>query len=157
MAKRLPFTHGDTEPILMAVDSATVIEIGDAVYLDTDDAKPASDLAWNTNLATTQEDFHDVYLGVSMQRSEAGDTKAIRVATGAVMDMPAVSAAYEVGDLVGLHDGGSGTALLDATVVAVATENLAIGRIDKTAAAGSTRVRVRIESTIIKGGPQAPA
>ena len=33
--------YGDTYPVVLPVDSATVIEIGDLVYLDTDDAKPA--------------------------------------------------------------------------------------------------------------------
>ena len=42
MANTMRWRYGDTNPVMLPVDSATVIEIGDLVYLDTDDAKPAS-------------------------------------------------------------------------------------------------------------------
>ena len=42
MANTMRWRYGDTCPVMLPVDSATVIEIGDMVYLDTDDAKPAS-------------------------------------------------------------------------------------------------------------------
>ena len=42
MANTMRWRYGDTCPVVLPVDSATVIEIGDMVYLDTDDAKPAS-------------------------------------------------------------------------------------------------------------------
>ena len=41
MADTMRWRYGDTNPVVAPVDSATVIEIGDLVYLDTDDAKPA--------------------------------------------------------------------------------------------------------------------
>ncbi len=45
MADSLRWRYGETNPIVLPVDSATVIEIGDLVYLDTDDVQPASSLA----------------------------------------------------------------------------------------------------------------
>jgi hypothetical protein len=42
MADTMRWRYGETNPVLVPVDSRTVIEIGDLVYLDTDDAKPAS-------------------------------------------------------------------------------------------------------------------
>ena len=41
MANTMRWRYGDTCPVMLPVDSATVIEIGDLVYLDADDAKPA--------------------------------------------------------------------------------------------------------------------
>ena len=48
MSDILRWRYGDTSPVVIPVDSATVIEIGDLVYLDTEDAKPASSLAART-------------------------------------------------------------------------------------------------------------
>ena len=42
MANTMRWRYGDTSPVMLAVDSATVIEIGDLLWLDVDDAKPAS-------------------------------------------------------------------------------------------------------------------
>lgn len=153
------FRHrrGATEPQTVPVDSATVIEIGDAVYLNTDDALPAGDLAWSTNLAGTQEAFHDVFLGIAMQQSRALDTKDIRIATKGVVEMICASATFEPGDLVGLDDNAGGTALLPQQVIAVATENLAIGRVATRVGSAATVVEVRIVGTNMHGGPQAMA
>ena len=57
MTNVMRYRYGEENPRLFAVDSSTVIEIGDLLWLDTDDVKPASDLTWNTDLATTQADF----------------------------------------------------------------------------------------------------
>ena len=81
MSDILRWRYGDTNPVVLPVDSATVIEIGDLVYLDTDDAKPAGSLADAGTEAANQEAFHDQFAGVAMQRSRAGDTTPIRVAT----------------------------------------------------------------------------
>ena len=42
MTDKMRWRYGDTNPVVAAVDAATVIEIGDLVWQDTDDAKPAS-------------------------------------------------------------------------------------------------------------------
>jgi hypothetical protein len=70
--------YGDTNPVIAAVDSATVIEIGDLVFQDTDDAKPASAQADQGSEEANQERFADAFLGVAMQRSRSGDTDPIR-------------------------------------------------------------------------------
>jgi hypothetical protein len=41
MGDKMRWRYGDTNPVMAAVDAATVIEIGDLMWLDTDDAKPA--------------------------------------------------------------------------------------------------------------------
>jgi uncharacterized protein DUF2190 len=157
MSDILRWRYGDTSPIVLAVDSATVIEIGDLVYLDTDDAKPASSQADGGTEAANQEAFHDTFAGVAMQRSRDGDTTPIRVATRGVFEFPCPSATFEVGDLIGASENGGGTALLDQQVEGVATANLAIGRCAKRAPSATTTVLVEIEATISHGGPQAMA
>lgn len=157
MANSMRWRYGDTCPVMLPVDSATVIEIGDLVYLDTDDAKPASSQADQSSEAANQELFHDKFAGVAMQASASGDTQAVRVATAGVFEFDCVSAAFEVGDPIGADENAGGNALEDQTVAEVATPNLAIGRCAKRVSPASTRVLVDIVSTVLKGGPQAAA
>jgi hypothetical protein len=149
--------YGDTCPVMLPVDSATVIEIGDLVYLDTDDAKPASVQADQGTEAANQELFHDKFAGVAMQASASGDTQPVRVATAGVFEFDCVSAAFEVGEPIGADENAGGTALEDQTVAEVATLNLAIGRCAKRVSPAATRVLVDVVSTVLKGGPQAAA
>ena len=125
------YRFGKTKPVEVAVESATVISIGDLVYLDTDDAKPASDQADQGTEAANQELFHVNFLGVAMDRSDAGDTKTIKVATEGVFEFSSASATFQPGAMVGAAEAASGTALEDQTVVAVAQSYLAVGRIER--------------------------
>ncbi len=72
MSDKMRWRYGDTNPVVAAVDAATVIEIGDLVYQDTDDAKPASSQADQGTETANQELFADKFLGVAMQRSRVG-------------------------------------------------------------------------------------
>ena len=157
MSDILRWRYGDTSPVVIPVDSATVIEIGDLVYLDTDDAKPANSLADGGSEAANQESFHDLFAGVAMQRSRAGDTDPIRVATRGVFECPCPSATFEVGALIGASEDAGGTFLLDQQVEGVATANLAIGRCAKRVNPAATTVLVDIVATISHGGPQTVA
>jgi len=158
------YKYGDVHPVTSPVDSAVAVEIADLVYLDTDDVKSAGYDAdadgtgelWNTNIATTQEAFHDVFLGVSSQRSRVGDTKDVRVSTRGVFEFSCDAATFEIGDLVGPAK-TSGNNLENQKVVAVATPNLAIGRVAKRYGSNTTTVYVEIVSTIQHGGPQGAA
>jgi hypothetical protein len=157
MSDVLRWRYGDTSPVVIPVDSATEIEIGDLVYLDTDDAKPASSVADGGSEAANQESFHDLFAGVAMQRSRAGDTDPIRVATRGVFEFPCPSATFEVGALIGASEDAGGTFLLDQQVEGVATANLAIGRCAKRVNPAATTVLVDIVATISHGGPQTVA
>jgi hypothetical protein len=141
---------------MLAVDSATVIEIGDLVYFDTDDAKPASVSTYGASLAATQETFHDNFAGVAMQASAAGETAPIRVATSGVFEFAQAAATVQVGARLGADDNDMSDALLNQQVIAVATANpeRAIGRCARLASAATT-VYVSIQSTIMCDGPQA--
>jgi len=149
--------YGDTQPVMLPVDATTVVEIGDLIYLDTDDAKPASSQADQLTEAANQELFHDKFAGVAMQASRNGDTQPIRVATAGVFEFDCLSTAYEVGKLIGADENAAGTALEKQVVAPVATSNLAIGRCAKRVNPAATRVLVDVVSTMQRGGPQDPA
>jgi Uncharacterized conserved protein (DUF2190) len=157
VANTMRWRYGDTNPVMLPVDSATVIEIGDLLYLNTDDAKPASAQADQGSEAANQELFHDNFAGVAMQASASGDTQPVRVATAGVFEFDCASATFEVGAPIGVDENTGGTALEDQTVAGVATLNLAIGRCAKRVSPAGTHVLVDIVSTMLKGGPQAAA
>ena len=155
MSDTMRWRYGDTSPVVLPVDSTTVIEIGDLIYLETDDARPASAQADQLTEAANQELFHDKFAGVAMQRSPSGDTTPIRVATTGVFEFDCLSATFEVGALVGVDEAASGTQLEDQVLAGVATPNLAVGRVVTRLNPAGTRVLVDIVSTVLYGGPQA--
>src|SRR4051794_12631815 len=77
MSNTMRWRYGDTGPVMLPVDSATVIEIGDVLYLDTDDAKPASSQPDQGSKSSNQQLLHDNFAGVAMQSSRSGDTQPI--------------------------------------------------------------------------------
>ena len=155
MANTMRWRYGDTCPVMLPVDSATVIEIGDMVYLDADDAKPASSQGDQGTKNSNQQLFHDNFAGVAMQASRSGDTQPIRVATSGVFEFDCVSTTLEVGDMMGPDENGAGTALLNGTVIKVTNANAAVGRCAKRLNPAGTHVLVDIVSATLKGGPQA--
>jgi hypothetical protein len=152
MSDVMRWRYGDTNPVVAAVDAATVIEIGDLLFQDTDDAKPASAQADQGSEPANQELFADSFLGVAMQRSRSGDTAPIRVATTGVFEFDCPSGTFELGDLVGADENTAGDALLDQQVAAVAASKYAIARVARRLPAASTTVLVDIRSTVMTGG-----
>lgn len=152
MTDKMRWRYGDTNPVIAAVDSATVIEIGDLVYLDTDDAKPASSQADQGTETGNQSLFADNFLGVAMQRTRAGDTDPIRVATTGVFEFDCPGSTYELGDLVGVDEAAGGTALEDQQIAKVAAADQAIARVARRAPVAATNVLVDIRSTVMTGG-----
>ena len=156
MANTMRWRYGDTNPIMLPVDSAVAVEIGDLLYFAGGEVMPATSLPNQGTTAATQEAFHDIFLGVAMQCSPIGVAEAIRIATSGVFEFDCASATFDVGDLIGGNDAGAGT--LDAQVVdGVATANLAIGRCLKRVFPAATKVLVDVVSTVAKGGPQVAA
>ncbi len=156
MSDKMRWRYGNTKAVMSAVDSATVIEIGDLVYLDTDDAKPASSQADQGHKAASQTLFASKFLGVAMQRSRAGDTDANRVATSGVFEFDCTSGTFELGDIVGPETvgpkEGDNDPLLSQRVVRVSESHQAVGRIVKRATTAATSVLFEICSTIMSGG-----
>lgn len=153
------YRYGDTQPVFIAPASASVINIGDNCFIDPDTHEPksAGDMLDQGSLTLNQDAFQMYYLGVAEQASPAGETAEIRFATGGVFEFDCASATFNLGDLVGLCETSAGTALEPKKVVAVALPSLAIGRVVKKYATATTKVLVRVVSTIMNSGIQAQA
>jgi len=151
MSDKMRWRYGDTNPVVAAVDSSTVIEIGDLVYQATDDARPASAQVDQGSEQSNQELFANNFLGVAMQRSRDGDTSPIRVATTGVFEFNCPSGTFELGNLVGPDETG-GTTLMDQQVDKVAGSQYAVGRVARREGGATTSVLVDIRSTVMTGG-----
>ncbi|MBU4271705.1 MAG: DUF2190 family protein [Planctomycetes bacterium] len=157
MSDKMRWRYGDTNPVVAAVDSETVIEIGDLLWQDTDDAKPASDITDQGTEPANQEALADAFLGVAMQRSRSGDTAPVRVAATGVFEFDCPSGTFELGDPVGADENAAGDALLNQQVASVAAAAYAIGRVAKRQAAAATSVLIDIRSTVMTGGVEGSA
>jgi len=152
MSDKMRWRYGDTNPVVAAVDGATMIEIGDLVWQDTDDAKPASAQADQGTEAANQALFVTKFLGVAMQRSRAGDTSPIRVATTGVFEFDCPTGTFELGDLVGVDENATSDGLLSQQVDHVSVGANAIGRVARRVAEAAASVLVDIRSTVMTGG-----
>jgi hypothetical protein len=152
MTDKMRWRYGDTNPVVAAVDAETVIEIGDLVYQDVDNVKSAAIQANQGTKAANQELFAHAFLGVAMQRSRAGDTDPIRVATTGVFEFDCAAGTFELGDLIGPDATVAGDELLNQQVVKVAASKRAIGRTAKRLTTLQTSVLVDVRSTIMTGG-----
>ena len=134
------------ETIRMPVDSAQVIEAGDMIFNNTDDARPASSFTYVTaDLAATQANFASKFLGVSSEASPTGATAQITIRRRGVFEFACASATFEQGDLVAPDDNAAPDALLDQQVIAVGENGYgAIGRVHKRYGSATTRVEVEI-------------
>jgi hypothetical protein len=146
MSNVMRHRYGYENPRLFAVDAATVIEIGDLLWLDTDDVKPASDLTWNTDLATTQADFAASFAGVAMEASPAGASAEVRVATTGVFEFDCEAATFEVGDKINCAK-GSGDFLEDQKVVAVSANP--IGKVARREPSASSKLLAEIRASVV--------
>jgi hypothetical protein len=143
---KLRFRSGQVQLVKCRVDSGTVIEAGDMVWLDTDDVKPASAFAWTTNLATSQGNFAAKFIGIAHQQSANGDTTPISVDISPLsvyeMDVPATT--YEVGGLLGPDE--SSSTLMDQQLETVGSGAAAIARAVEYKATASSTLRVSFAS-----------
>ncbi|MFV0445880.1 MAG: hypothetical protein ACK5Q5_20065 [Planctomycetaceae bacterium] len=146
---RLRFRSGQVHLRKVRVDANSVIAAGDLVWLDGDDAKPASDFPWTTNLALSQAAFAEKFLGVSHQQSAAGqvDPISVDVSPLSVYEFDATAAAYEVGQPVAPAEGDS---LLRNQQLAGAVATSAIARSAEYTPSAST-LRVTFASAFATG------
>ncbi|MEQ8849078.1 hypothetical protein [Botrimarina sp.] len=157
MANTMRWRYGDTNPVRLPVASDTEIEIGDLVYLEAGEAKPASAQADQGTSLLNLHAFHDAFVGVAMQASPAGQESAIRIATTGVFEFDCDAAAHELGDLLSVGVAPSGDELFDQQVAAGATIDSALGRCAKQQPDATPRVLIDIVSTVARGGPQPVA
>jgi hypothetical protein len=144
MADKMRWRYGDTNPMVAAVDAETVIEIGDMLWLDVDDAKPAC-------MSQNPVQVAMCFLGVAMQRSREGQTDPIHVATSGVFDMDCPLDTYELGDLVGAIQFADKPVCNQRIAKAAkgASAYTAIGRVDKREVRPTGSVYVRIYSAVM--------
>lgn len=150
MADVMRWRYGDTQPVVAAVLSETAIQIGDLVYWDGDQAKPAALQPDQGTEPANQQLFASKFLGVAMQRSPAGKNTPIRVATAGVFEYPTPDSGLKLGDWVGVDENDAGNALENQRLVKVTVADRAIGRVVRFAPGGI--VWVAICSTIMAGG-----
>jgi hypothetical protein len=154
MANVQRWRRGERNEVKVSVDSATAIEIGDLLWLDTDDAKPFSDQADQGSEGANQQLIHDTFLGVAMEAHPA-DSGAyqIRVARTGVFEFPCIAATHEIGDKISSDEDSGGTTLQNQVVVKVATSNASIGTVAAETTSATT-VLVDIQSSMFLGGVQ---
>jgi hypothetical protein len=157
MANRLRFRSGQVHLHKLRVDSGTVLEAGDMVFLDTDDVKPASDFTWDTDLATTQSAFAAAFIGIAHQQSADGDTDDVSVdlSPHAVYEFDVNSATYEVGDQLAPDE--QSQTLMNQQLEAIGSGADAIARAAEYKAAAATALRVTFASAFHTGSSNVNA
>lgn len=86
---------GETNPVIVNVEADTVIHIGDLLWLDGHNSRPAPDVAGHADPSIYDCDmryFLEHFLGVAMQASTVGSTAPIRVATSGTFQFDSVIA-----------------------------------------------------------------
>lgn len=149
MANKWRFRHGQMELIKFPVESGTVIERGDMLFFGGSDeaVHPASEKEWDTNLATTQAAFANVFAGIAYEASPNGETEDISVDTSpdSVYEFDVASATYLVGDDLG-PDQDSTTVLMDQQLEGAAATSDAVARAYEKKASASTTLKVKFAS-----------
>jgi hypothetical protein len=147
-----------SNPVFPPIATATLVNIGDFCALDGNgEVIPAEAFTWNTDLATTQTDFADAFLGHAFQYKPAdvasvygnGQPNIIGVSTSGIYAADLQSATtLKVGDLVGLAKNPSANELLPQTVVKVDAVAKAIGVVVQ-AGVDLTRCDFRLLPTVV--------
>lgn len=148
------YLTSDTNPVVAPVLTAQAVAVGDICGLSSGNVIRAQDETWVTDLATTQTNFANKFLGVSGQQKDANLARVfgnstdnlIRIDTSGIFEFDCASANFNIGDLVGPAK-QTGNALESQKVVAVGSEALAIARVAE-AGTSITRVKVRLLSDL---------
>lgn len=151
MSDKMRWRYGETNSVIAAVDSSTVIELGDLLYLSDGEAFPASAMTPESTVAATQAAFSAAFLGVAMQKSNSGDAAPIRVATTGVFEYDAPSATYGLGDMVGIYEEEAEDDLPSQKLDVVELVAGAIGRVCRIESTATTSILVTLKSVVMNG------
>lgn len=137
----------DPEVIFLPVESSTVVEAGDLVAYDASNhvAYPASSESWDTDLATTQANFADNFVGVCTVASADGQI-LVGVATDGLFELACAAATFDPGDPVGPADSGSSSLKDQEVVSAVAASS--VGVVVQRYGSNTTTVVIRVASKL---------
>lgn len=158
--------HGNYDQTQAVWKAAIAVNPGDLIFRDVADGydKPAGSFTWNTDLATTQGLFKDVFRGVSMARrlttqlADGGITDGGILETGEfVFPCAALGSAAVVGAFIGPAK-QSGNLLEPAKVAIASALAGAIGVLSRDAAVGALFLYFKINPGLsIYTGVQAVA
>lgn len=141
--------YGQQAIIRGAVDSATEIAMGDLVYLDTDDIKPAGSETWSTDLAGTQTNFVNHFLGIALADHSAGSGIVldfpVDISPFSVYEMDCNDETHELGDML-TPIKASGNALVANKLKKTTTASVACARCMRRDPTALGRVLVRLQS-----------
>jgi hypothetical protein len=140
-----------------AFNGSIAVNVGDLVYMEGDDVRPASSMADQGTEQTNQRRFARFFAGVAQERRLAAQDNAGPLATLAVSpfyfgDIPCASSTFEVGDLLAAVEQGNGTQLENLKVKKTTDPDLAIGRVIRRAGTAVTSVRAMLVSRLSNFG-----
>ena len=142
------FRSGQMKLVLFRVASATVISQGDMVfvYSTLDQIKSAADFTWDTNIATTQAGFANVFAGIAYTGSASGETDdvLVDVSSASVYEFPCASATFKTGAPIGPAK-QSGNYMENQKVVE-ATGTSSVGRTVEPKSSAATSIKVSFAS-----------
>jgi hypothetical protein len=148
----ITYSFGATNPVVAPVATDKAIQVGDLVALSSGSSISALDFPWDTDLATTQENFAGAFLGVSgqLKRDDIalvyGNSVAnqIRIDCSGIYEGTYTGSALIVGDFVGPTSVSN--VLQPQSLVKVASVDLAIGRVVE-ALSGTGTVKFQLLSS----------
>lgn len=154
MANTYSYRYGQRELVKGAVDSAIVVEIGDMVFLNTDDVRPATSFTWDdgaggslSDLDGTQALFAAQFLGVAAEASASGQTDPISVDISplSVYEFSVASATYEIGGTLA-PDKTVGADTLQDQQLEAADQNSSIAMAKRRHTSATTKLHVSFAS-----------
>ena len=157
MANHLRYRSGPVQLVKSDIDSTSLIEPGDMLFLDSTEARPASEFVWNTDLPTTQTGFSNSFLGIAHERSEVGDDAPISVdlSPQSVYEFDVDVSSYTLGTLLGPDE--SSSTLMNQQLEAVVPAAQAVARCMEFTDGFVTRARVSFASAYGTGSANAAA
>lgn len=138
--------YGQQMIVRVVVDSATEIEAGDLLFLDTDDAKPAAAEPWDTNVTATRINFRRHFLGIAQADHLAGSGVVldfpVDISPLSVYEMNCEEEHHEIGDPLTV----AATAALSSKLLVKTNSRLSIARCVRRDPTAKSRVMVRFQS-----------
>lgn len=142
-----------------AFDGSIAVSVGDLMFHDTNDVKPASSMTDQLTEAANQLYFAARFAGVANKGRLASDTAAdtdFPVLTDIVAEFDCSSDTFEVGDKVTIDEASNGTQLENQKLTKTGDEAKAIGYAVKRYGSATTRVLVRLLSRICVNDAEIP-
>ena len=153
MANKQRYRSGPYSTVPVRIDAGDEVFIGDLMGKSGNYADSFGNLALGT------EAFHDVFIGVLVEGQTTGDEEEdsdALVADQGEFEFDLATTAdqeWPVGSIVG----ATGSQQVQLMTGEDANLDEAVGRLAKRVVSGDTTCLVRIDSTVMKGGAQAPA